>query len=116
MNKYEQVDIDLLRGLGGRWVSARFEIAPSVIPPKRAELVDRVTTAFVENGWEDKPYRERRDGDTRYVLSEMWETGENDLFFSIPPQPGSERRVSYECVVYIADDAGVVCIYTTIGW
>ena len=109
--EYAQQDsgFDVVYGLGGRWITARYLLREGH-HITREEMVQRITQSLEFYGWkqEDLP-------DRKYVLSKIYETAKDDLYFT-RGKFSSEGVVHYSITIHISDDAGVLVLYCEAGW
>lgn len=110
LDEYELVDRDVVRGIGGSWVSLRYEAAAETVPGYAA-VRDRVATALEADGW----VRDTMP-DSPYILSREYDSSDDDLFYTRGPYPGEQPHVFHKLAVHTSPDARAVCLYVTRGW
>lgn len=82
--------------LGGTWTSLRL-LRRDGEQTTQSEIVDRISSALLADEWEAMP---RPDQPPSY--GELYEMSDDDLVF---------KRSMQEQIVYISEDASVICIY-----
>ncbi|MBM4038482.1 MAG: hypothetical protein FJ290_08205 [Planctomycetes bacterium] len=107
--EYEEADHDVLYGLGGRWISIRLRRKPGS-SVTRDQLVERISKPLLAAGWS------RATPPKKYVLSKMWETAADDLYFSRSAAKGEPSYLFFNQAIYISKDASIVCLYAEAGW
>ena len=110
LSGYELVDGDVLSGLGGRWISARYQRMPGA-DVSRQQLVAGITSSFGADGWTKKPLPGRK-----YVLSEVWEKSDQDIHFTRRAKTDEPEHWVFSLTVHVSADADVVCLYCEVGW
>ena len=108
--EYKLVDRDIVRGLGGTWVSLEYEAAGGSVPGYEA-IRDRIATALEVDGW----VRDTMP-DSPYVLSREYDTSDDDQFYTRGPYPGEEACIFHKLAAHTCPDARAVCLYVTVGW
>lgn len=106
--EYAVVDSDVVMGLGGRWVSVRFERRDG-FSTTRAEINERIVAAQTENGWS-------KTTTVNDPLSRVWKQSPDDLMFDRRPRPDEKVHSFYHQRIYLSPDASVVCVYAEVGW
>jgi hypothetical protein len=107
---YELVDEETLKSGGGLWVSMRYQIAKGATPDPQG-LRRQITDALTKEGWTPEPRPSRP-----YVLTKIWETSPNDLYYKHGPGPRDQDHLFYHQAVFISDDGRTVACYYEIGW
>ena len=80
MTDYTRTHLDVLSGLGGRWISVRYQ-AKVDSKIDRAAKVREIVGAFTSDGW-----RQEALPKIKYVMSDLYETAADDLYFRRMPQ------------------------------
>ena len=111
--EYEVTERDVVRGLGGRLISLRYELKEGA-GITREEMADRVVAALTAAGWD------RKEGPARPkpVLGKMWPPGGKDLHmhFARGPRDDEPDHYFFAQTIHISDDASVLCAYCEAGW
>lgn len=110
LTDYSMATSDVIEGLGGRWISVRFQRHPDAWTT-RMELVSRITTAMLADGWTQSPLPQRK-----YVLSKMWETSPEDIHFERKAKADEPSHWLFAETVFISRDANTVAVYCEVGW
>lgn len=108
--EFERVDDDVKRGLGGRWTTFRYQKKSSSNITKQ-ELQNRFIESMKFDGWKSPALPT-----SKYVLSKIYETSEDDLCFSRNSRGKEPKHWFFNMVVHISDDANIVVLYCEVGW
>ncbi|GEM_PF-2670180 len=73
--------------------------------------MDRFRSSMKADGWQSKPTPPQK-----YVLSKIFETGEDDLYFSRGPRSQEPEHWFFNMAVHVSKDARIVCVYCEVGW
>ena len=101
---------DIVYGLGGRWITLRYVLKPEATCTP-AEIRNRIKTALEREGWQQKPLPNRK-----YVLSKIYETASNDLYYTHGAFEGDPNHWFYNQAVHVSDDGRTVVCYYEVGW
>jgi len=107
---YDPTSEDVVEGLGGRWISVRYE-AKAATNPDRAAKVEEIIEAFTADGWRQEALP---SGD--YVLSEIYETSGDDLYFTRSARGTEATEWRLANVIHVSDDGRILCSYCEVGW
>jgi hypothetical protein len=110
LSEYKQVEHDVMYGLGGRWISLRYELRADG-STNRDEMVARITAALTSDGWVKGALPKGR-----YVLSQIWETASDDLHFSRDARDGEPEHWFFNQTIHVGKNARVICLYAEVGW
>ena len=110
LDEYTLVEHDFLPGLGGRWLTVRYRLKVGYFVDRSAIRL-RIVVALAQDGWSPAPPPGRD-----YVLTKIFETAENDLYFSHPARQGDREHVFYNQAVHVSQDASVLVGYYEVGW
>ncbi len=110
LDEYDRVDHDVMYGLGGRWISLRFRRKPDAMVDRQT-LVTRISTALKGDGWSAESLPNHK-----YVLSRIWETGPDDLYFGRRARDDEPPHWFFNQAIHVSQDAAIVCIYAEVGW
>ncbi len=108
--KYAIQEKDVVYGLGGRWITIRYVLKPDA-SSNPTEVRDRIKTALEQDGWLQKPLPARK-----YVLSKIYETSPNDLYYAHGPFKDDPQHWFYNQAVHISDEGKVLVCYYEVGW
>jgi hypothetical protein len=110
LSEYERVDLDVVHGLGGRWISVRYK-RKAEATVTRYEMVTAIRNALQEDGWSSEPLPS-----VKYVLSKVWETSPSDLCFGRAARGGEPENWFFTQVIHISRDGRILCVYAEVGW
>ena len=111
LSNYTRVDSDVVYGLGGRWISIRYQRNAGTTVT-RDEMASEVDRALLEDGWTAKS----PPAPERYVLSEIWETSPSDLCYHRDARGEEPEHWFFNQVIHISHDGKLLCIYAEVGW
>ncbi len=109
LSEYKPIDQNVLSGMGGRWISMRYELKDGQTIP-RDQIISRITQALEADGWNKEPLPER------YVLSTIWETSPQDLCFTRRAREPEPEYWFFSQVIHVSQDGRILCIYYEVGW
>lgn len=108
--EYETSEHDIMHGPGGRWLTIRKTLKEGIkVDP--GEIRDRISKALEDAGWEAK-----RLPTQKYVLSKIFETSPEDLYYSHDAFPGDPPQWFYNQAIHIGADGEVIVLYCEAGW
>ena len=110
LSDYIQVDTDVVSGLGGRWISVRYQRKPEA-SVTRDDMVAAIQRALQEDGWSAQTLPAHK-----YVLSQVWEKSALDLSFGRKAREGEPKNWFFNQVIHISQDGKTLCIYAEVGW
>ncbi len=110
LSEYSLATNSAVSGLGGRWLSARFQRNAGQITTREA-MIGRITNALRVDGWTAD-----RITDSRYVMSPIWERSRDDLRYRRPATPNEPPQWFFEQTVHVSNDGATIAIYCTLGW
>ncbi len=77
----------------------------------KREILDRFRLSMTADGWALGSAPKRK-----YVLSKIFETGNDDLYFSRGPRGEEPKDWFFNMAIHVSQDARVVCVYCEVGW
>ncbi len=97
--------------MGGRWISERLRLRPGK-ETARDVIRMRVREGLEQKGWVRKPPNSR----VPYVLSKIWDTAPDDLYYSHARLEGDPENWSYAQAVHVSADGREVHLYREVVW
>lgn len=110
LKEYSIITNDVVSGLGGRWISVRYQRRPEQ-STTREGVVARITAALHADGWKTEPLPARK-----YVLSKIWETSAEDLHFARRAKPNEPAHWFFAQTLFVSKEADTVAVYCEVGW
>ena len=108
--EYEMDQRDVVSGLGGRWMTIRYTLK-SGRTADRDEIRNRAVEALEKAGWKKGTLPS-----LNYVLSKIFETASDDLYYTHPAHADDPPHWFYNQAVHVSRDAKVVVCYYQVGW
>jgi hypothetical protein len=110
LKEYSIVTNDVVSGLGGRWISVRYQRRPEQTTT-RESVVSHITTALQADGWKTE-----RLPAGKYVLSKIWETSAEDLHFTRRAKADEPAHWFFVQTLFVSNEADTVAVYCEVGW
>ncbi len=110
MKEYTRTHHDVLEGLGGRWISVRYE-AKDGAKIDRAGKIREIVNAFISDGWKQEPLPK-----SKYVLSNLYETASDDLYFRRGARGDESQNWRFAKAIHVSADGRIICSYCEVGW
>lgn len=107
--EFQKEEFDVVYGLGGRWITARFLLQEGH-PITKEEMIQRITQSLEFYEWKQEDLSEGK-----LFLTARHENSKNDLYFERGPF-SSEGVSQYTITIHISEDAGVLVLYCEAGW
>ncbi len=110
MTDYTRTHLDVLSGLGGRWISVRYQ-AKVDSKIDRAAKVREIVGAFTSDGW-----RQEALPKIKYVMSDLYETAADDLYFRRGARGKEIENWQFANAIHVSTDGRIICSYCEVGW
>jgi hypothetical protein len=110
VSDYDRTREDVEAGMGGRWISVRYE-AKSGIAVDRVAIVSEIVGAFTTDGWTQEKLPTHQ-----YVMSEIYETGADDLYFRRSARNDEPTSWQLANAIHVSTDGRVICTYCEVSW
>jgi hypothetical protein len=107
---YERAEQDVMSGLGGRWISVRYE-AKEEAAVDRTSKVQEIIEAFLSDGWKREALPTQP-----YVLSEIYETATDDLYFRRGARGDEPSHWQFTNAIHVSIDGRTICTYCEVIW
>lgn len=110
LSSYAQVDSDVVSGMGGRWISVRYQKKDGA-DVSRENVMSNIVSSLEGDGWTKKALPGRK-----YVLSQIWEKSDQDLHFSRGAKEKEPENWFFSQTIHVSTNAETVCLYCEVGW
>jgi hypothetical protein len=110
LSKYDIVDNNVVSGMGGRWISVRYQKKNGAVV-SRDDVVNDISSSLEIDGWTKEELPERK-----YVLSQIWEKAGQDLHFTRGAKDEEPEHWFFSQTIHVSTNAEIVCLYCEVGW